>query len=278
MSTCDHQSCAQEDPEEHLGKLAAAAFLGDDALVRVCQNERVGSVVDYRSPLNAVEVKALKPKDLERLRSAYQKQADSDPLIEVQGVQKTWFVLLDGSAAAGERSQYRKSPSVRRLADRLGPLLLELEKQGIDDYRTAEWRLQSHVAAILHGGSCSVADIPGFGPGIFLAGIQYGHGRPYSLDSAVRDRIQEWIDSDSSKMVASFVGERGLRCGVLVVPSAGVGFSMMRSLSEDFPDSSSLPTKPLTLPVGLDTLITVAGNHAMRFTPPYHWTRIVLHP
>ncbi|TQM26451.1 hypothetical protein [Nocardia bhagyanarayanae] len=278
MSNCDHKSCAKEDFEEHLGKLAAAAFLDDEELIRVCQNERVGPVVDYRSPLNAVEVKALKTRDLERLRGAYRKQTDSGLLIEVRELEKTWFVTLDGSAAAGERSQYLGAPSVRSLADKLGPLLVELEAQGVDDYYAAGWRLGGQVAALVHGGSCSVAEIPGVGPGIFLAALQYGHSRPHSLDRAVRDRVQDWLDSDSSKMVASFDGEDGLRCGVLVLPPAGVGFTMMRSLSEDFPDPTSLPTEPLTLPKGLDTLIIVAGNHAMRFTPPDLWTRMVLHP
>ncbi|WP_416565084.1 hypothetical protein [Nocardia testacea] len=275
--TCAHPTCAKEEPEERLGLLAAKAFLGDDGFKRVCQNERVGSVVDYRSPSTAVEVKALKQADLEQLHNAYDRKTEAKQVIKFPGLQKTWFVMLDASAAAGERSEYRGAPSIRRLEQQLGPLLLQLEAQGISDSFGAEWPLRSHIASILHGGNCSVIDSPSFGPGIFLAGVQSGHGRPYSLDRAVRDRIQDWIDSDSSKMAASFVGESGLRCGVLVVPLKGIGFSMWRSLSEDFPNLTSVPTEPLTLPEGIDTLIIVTGGgQAIRFAPPDKWTRIEL--
>ena len=33
MGACAHRTCSEEEPEEQLGKLAVAAFLGDEELV-----------------------------------------------------------------------------------------------------------------------------------------------------------------------------------------------------------------------------------------------------
>lgn len=104
-----------------MGKLAAASFLGDEGLDRVCQNERSGPIVDYRSPRTAVEVKAFKRGQLEGLRDAFSKKVDAGLLIAFPGLTKTWFVMPDATAAAGEYSEYRGAPSIARIEDRLGP-------------------------------------------------------------------------------------------------------------------------------------------------------------
>lgn len=74
MSACAHPRCANESSEEHIGRSAAAVLLGDDALERVCENERPGPVVDYRSTKTAVEVKAVKHGQFEQLRATYTKR------------------------------------------------------------------------------------------------------------------------------------------------------------------------------------------------------------
>ncbi|MGK8508200.1 hypothetical protein ACRS5S_09095 [Nocardia asiatica] len=275
MATCTHPKCLKESPEEQLGKTAVSVLLGDNELDRVCENERPGSVVDYRSTRTAVEVKALKSGELENLRATIDRKVSNSP-IGVPGLQKTWFVMPDATAAAGGRSEYHGAPSIRQIETQLGPLLLELEQQGVDDAFTAPWKLQSQISSILHGGSCSVFETSEFTPGILLTGYQYGHSRPFSLDRAFRDKIQSWIDADSVNMVQSFVGESGLRCGVLIVPPNGAGFSIARSLSEDFSDVRIVPQEPLLLPDGIDILIVVAGDQAVEFTPSRQWRRISL--
>ncbi|WP_156959760.1 hypothetical protein [Nocardia sp. BMG51109] len=276
MTTCTHPACLEERPEERLGKAAVAALLGDHELDRVCQNERPGPVVDYRSARTAVEVKALKNGELEKLRAAIDKQPNPSRPIGVPGLKETWFVLPDASAAVGERSEYAGTPSVREIETRLGPLLLELERQGIDDAFTAPWELRHQISSILHGGACSVFPTSRLAPGILLAGHQYGHSCSFDIDSAVRDKIQGWVDTGSGNMVESFDGESAQHCGVLVIPQSGAGFSIGRSLSEDFGDFAVVSTKPLSLPVGMDILVTVAGDQVLAFTPPAQWRRISL--
>ncbi|WP_147288823.1 hypothetical protein [Nocardia mexicana] len=141
---------------------------------------------------------------------------------------------------------------------------------------------------LLHLGSCSLRfhqscaedlaafETSDFTPGILLTGYQYGHSRPFSLDRAFRDKIQSWIDADSVNMVQSFVGESGLHCGVLIIHPSGAGFSIARSLSEDFGDVRIVPQEPLILPDGIDILITVSADQALEFTPPRQWRRISL--
>ncbi|MFI5541650.1 hypothetical protein ACIA5H_35255 [Nocardia sp. NPDC051900] len=252
-------------------------LLGDDALERVCENERPGPVVDYRSTKTAVEVKAVKHGQFEQLRATYTKKIEDDVVLPVSGLRKTWFVMPDATAATGERSAYNGTLSLQKLEIRLGPLLLELERQGIDDALTAPRQLQWQIAALLHGGSCSTFESSEIGPGILLAGYLAGHSRPLNIDRAVRDRIQNWLDTNSSNMVASLYEEAGVRCGVLVIPQTIDGFSLTRSLTEDFKDLRIVPAEPLSLPNGVDTVITVAGDHAIQFTPPNRWTRIELH-
>jgi hypothetical protein len=68
---CSHRQCAKESPFERVGKMVAEQVLDDSQLRRVCANERGGAVVDYRSPVNAVEVKRLTVKELEAFYKAW---------------------------------------------------------------------------------------------------------------------------------------------------------------------------------------------------------------
>lgn len=98
---CSHRQCANEKLSERVGKMVAEQVLDDSQLRRVCANERGGAVVDYRSPVNAVEVKKLTVKELEAFDKAWEKSVNpADAVIPVPGLKKTWFVLMDTSAGS----------------------------------------------------------------------------------------------------------------------------------------------------------------------------------
>ncbi|WFS11946.1 hypothetical protein [Rhodococcus aetherivorans] len=189
---------------------------------------------------------------------------------------RTWWVMPDVSAAAAVFSERAPVPILKRIAQELGPILVRLEQKGIRDARQADWRTQVQIGALLHDGACHVLDDAPFGPGILLAGYMHGHRRPHDIDTAVRDQLQYWVDTESTNMRASLAAEELLRCGVVVAPIRGASFALVRSLTEDFNDPSALPSVPLKLPGEIQTLLVVAGDHALRFTPPNTWHRNVL--
>ncbi|MGW6655597.1 hypothetical protein [Rhodococcus sp. NPDC055024] len=274
IAICGHLNCADETPSEQLGRVAVEQLLGDHGLQRVCQNEHPGATLDYRSSQTAVEVKEMRSETLEAFDNAFQESVGG--VITFPDLSQTWWVMPDTSAAAGAFSERVPVPRLKGIAQRLGPILVELEKNGIRDARKADWRTQVRIGALLHGGACYVFDNAPFEPGIFLAGHMHGHERPYDIDTAIRDRVQHWLDTESSNMRASLAEEVGLRCGVVVAPLRGAAFSLVRSLTEDFDALSALPSMPLDLPGEIQTLVVVAGCHALRFTPPNTWHRKIL--
>lgn len=274
IAVCGHFNCAVETSPEQLGRVAVEQLLGDHGLRRVCQNERPGATLDYRSSQTAVEVKEMRSEILEAFDGAFQELASG--LITFPDLSQTWWVVPDISGAAGVFSERVPVPRLKGIAQKLGPILLELERNGIRDARKADWSTQARIGALLHGGACHVFDDAPFEPGIFLAGHMHGHQRPYDIDTAVRDQVQHWLDTESSNMRASLAAEVGLRCGVVVAPVRGAAFSLVRSLTEDFDAPSVLPSRSLDLPDEIQTLVVVAGCHALRFTPPNTWHRKIL--
>lgn len=254
--------------------MVAEQVLDDSQLRRVCANERVGAVVDYRSPVNAVEVKKLTVKELEAFDKAWEKSMHpADAVIPVPGLKKTWFVLVDTSAG----SSGGRVPKVKKVRAELGSLLVELEAHEIDDARLAGLDLQHRIGRLLGGGECSVLQDPGaFPPGVVLAGHLYGHSRAIDLDQAVRDPLQHWLDTESKNLRDSLSQEDGRRVAVLVVANSGSrSFSLHRSLSEDFPDMESVPSQLLNLPAEIDVLIVVVGDQVLSFTASNGWKRVI---
>lgn len=285
MTECGHENCEKETLVEAAALAAASQVLNDSELRRVCEVESDGAVPDYRSERHTVEVKKLASEPFERFAAAYRNSAG---VFSISSLTKTWMVSPNTTEASfAIKDRHLETPLINKLAKKLTPLLHELEDRKISSFRELvgiEQRalfeassadpeepapsLASRIVEILGPRpTCdAIDDIKGVPHGIVLSHRQEST-RVFDLDATVGDVIQAWMEVSSENMRASMEGERSgqVRCGVVVAPDYGFGLKLIRSLSEDFPDLSEVPSGALKLPDELDILIVVAGDQAISF-------------
>lgn len=103
-------------------------------------------------------------------------------------------------------------------------------------------------------------------PGIMFR-TGYSGSRSGDMD-AVADRIQDWLDTDSTNMRESLAIEPGLRKNaVLIVPA------ISESEYPSIQSSDRLPTKPLELGDCIDEMWIIFGRVAWHFEPESGWIR-----
>ncbi|WP_156675749.1 MULTISPECIES: hypothetical protein [unclassified Mycobacterium] len=107
---CGHPAC-KSDEIERQARDAAAAVLGDEDFIRVCEQETPGVKPDFRSSRHALEVKELTSPALQKFFAAHVAHREY-PHRPIEGLTQTWLVFADVSDAI-ESSMARPGPRVQ---------------------------------------------------------------------------------------------------------------------------------------------------------------------
>lgn len=270
---CGHRACGCDEIERQV-RDAAAAVLGDNELMRVCEQETAGVKPDFRSSRHALEVKKLTSPALLKFFAARAKHLDEeDPRIPIEGLTQVWMVWADVSDAIESFDIKTETPNAKLLVKSLTPLLKDMEARSVRD-AFADHRVWPHIRALLgFGAHCSVvpdAVAAGMKPGILLA-ISHGHSRTTYLEDDVVTFLQRWLDSEhSANARESLAGEKRKRVVALAASMDSPAAPMLRALAET-PDVA-IPT-PLRLPPEIDALIVTTGQEVLHFDRYAGWRR-----
>jgi hypothetical protein len=270
---CGHPACKSDDIERK-ARDAAAAVLGDEDLIRVCEQETPEAKPDFRSCRHALEIKELTSQSLLKFFDARAKHlGEDDPRLPIEELTQVWMVWADVSDAIESFDGNTKTPRADSLIKSLTPLLKDLEARGVND-AFGDDRSWFHITRLLGSGAhCSVvpdAVAAGMKPGIFLS-VAHGHSRTMYLEDDVVTFLQGWLDSEySTNARESLAREKRSRVVALVASIDGPAAAMLRTLSETA--GVAIPT-PLRLPSEIDALIVTTGQEVLHFDRGAGWSR-----
>jgi hypothetical protein len=244
----------------------AASLVGDDDLMRVCQQDGPACKPDFRSCHNAVEVKELVSQNFRAFTQASERYIRDDRFHSVPALRHARGVIPDVSYAASSFSPRARTPTVKTLVEKLTPLLERLEERRLTDARI-DHEIWPSIASVIHTGHCSVIPNAPWGPGIVLMGHGYGIARTTKPEDDVVGFLQRWLDSNQAENLRwSLKPEKPLRrIAVLVASFHGPASAMIHTLMENPPDSSAPLRNALTLPSEIDTLIVIAEGQVLDY-------------
>ncbi|NMO02790.1 hypothetical protein HH308_16380 [Gordonia sp. TBRC 11910] len=259
---CTHAKCAKKDNAEQiaLDVIAARTSL---SFHRVCEDERVGKVPDYRSTCAtvAVEVKKLTSAAMEWHIDKLNQQFQGRGFHPMRSLQETWMLLMDTTEARESWDILRQStgkprkPRFDTMLPALEAALVQVEAEGANDF----WRNSAVSAAVGYPVCGTKIPAPSlgqrpFGPGVLLNDA-YGGVRSTDLDIDVSGFLNDWLSSErSSNARESLRAETGWRIAALVADSSGPAKDMLATIR----DSEGAPSAPLKLPVEIDEVILIA--------------------
>ncbi|OBF83972.1 hypothetical protein A9X06_15800 [Mycobacterium sp. 852002-51759_SCH5129042] len=160
-------------------------------------------------------------------------------------------------------------PVGRKLEAQLEPLLMVLEKHGIEDWRrqpadpTSEaYKACWQVGRLVRFSECSrMEPIPdGWGPGILNLGVGFGH-RGKRDPNEIIETIEAFLTTkDGINLRRSLEAERGQRHGVLVADWTVSEWHTVEELGEAY-----LPNAPFALPEEIDYLWVIIVGRWVRY-------------
>ncbi len=230
------------------------------ALVKVDPGTSTIPTPDFRSGDGsvAVEVKTLTSNEhIRTVAAAHSTEFRVRP--KLSGL---WTYMLNTPNAresfAAKDTSATSLPLGRKLEAELEPLLVVLERHGIEDWRqhpadptseafTACWS----VGHLVRYSECSrMKSIPeGWGPGIVNMGVGFGHRRKGDPNEII-ETVEAFLETkDGRNLRRSLEGEPGQRHGVLVADWTVSEWHTVEELGEAY-----LPTESFDLPPEIDFL------------------------
>ncbi|MCA4996808.1 hypothetical protein HWD35_19000 [Tsukamurella tyrosinosolvens] len=250
----------------------------------MCTRVKSGAVSDYWSSRHVVEIKEITDEKIKSFADGYRREIGQQPHVAIPGMKSAWTVMVSAGDSPEIPGQFRR-PRLKHLAERLAPHLLEVEASGVAHPNEIPC-LWYPIRAMLGGAQCDPLAATEATPGIYFVGWGIGHSRPCEMNRVIVDTVQDWLAStQATNVVASLREARLHRVAALTCDTVGSGLAIWQSLDRDFPDVRSLPTRPLAIPDGIDSVVILAGDHVLRHLSPASsknqaatWSRMLYTP